>query len=700
MYTGKTKKFRDTIHGYIEIPNCIVKYIIDTELFQRLRYIEQTSMRPLYPAARHDRFIHSLGVYWLGKQAFFYFRKNALLELENAKEQPDEKWWDKQELLFNLACLLHDCAHAPYSHTLEELYSLRKITLSKKTEDIESLKAGSIISELDYQLLRICSEGDSDFVRDFFDTDAFEKKGVGAPHEKMSAFCVMNEFKNAIQNIADDLYENKIIINDEDYVFIVRMIIGAAYTDTRSGFNSLKNCIISMLNSASIDVDGLDYIVRDAYMSGIDNFSIDYQRLLSSFTLISIDTFDKVCVTKQDLNGIWLKDSRFQITALEQGFMRGKMVFEGIDSELSSIDIIGDNKAITNGVLSTEINNEIRVHSISSSTLLLCESCTLSGIFSGEIEHGRRLVSKMHQHSLENGYREYMLGYDKTSLSIIQSTLEARNLEYLWVYTHPKVLYSSNYLQWELLRFSAHYLCCCNNKTKDFDKKALDFSMCGNCEHFQDKNIDSEEDFLLYILGFETYFPTMPKRKYSKLINKGFSFHRTCDDDLNALFKRIRQDNQARKDLKSIELEDTFKEFFSRNHRKVLWKSFVEYDNFLKEYDTSDRTIIKLLRKTAPQSSLYKNNYGKLQPEEEAVFNKYGMEDVLIVKAKVKTKQLNPHETFIKFKNDTLRLCDVFDQNIIKGKMNKEFYYLFANFTKEVTDSDLRSLIKNLQELQ
>lgn len=67
VYKGKVKKFRDTIHGYIEIPDIIVSCIIDTEQFQRLRYIEQTSMRPLYPAARHDRFIHSLGVYWLGK---------------------------------------------------------------------------------------------------------------------------------------------------------------------------------------------------------------------------------------------------------------------------------------------------------------------------------------------------------------------------------------------------------------------------------------------------------------------------------------------------------------------------------------------------------------------------------------------------------------------------------------------------------
>ena len=53
----KNKIIRDSVHGYIEIDSDIVEYIIDNKYFQRLRRIEQTSMRCLYPAARHDRFI-------------------------------------------------------------------------------------------------------------------------------------------------------------------------------------------------------------------------------------------------------------------------------------------------------------------------------------------------------------------------------------------------------------------------------------------------------------------------------------------------------------------------------------------------------------------------------------------------------------------------------------------------------------------
>ena len=65
---NETKNFMDSVHGYITIPKCFVNNLIDTEYFQRLRNIEQTGMRVLYPAAKHDRFSHSLGVFHLGQK--------------------------------------------------------------------------------------------------------------------------------------------------------------------------------------------------------------------------------------------------------------------------------------------------------------------------------------------------------------------------------------------------------------------------------------------------------------------------------------------------------------------------------------------------------------------------------------------------------------------------------------------------------
>lgn len=45
----ESKMFMDSVHGYISVPRCFVGYLIDTEMSQRLRNIDQTGMRILYP---------------------------------------------------------------------------------------------------------------------------------------------------------------------------------------------------------------------------------------------------------------------------------------------------------------------------------------------------------------------------------------------------------------------------------------------------------------------------------------------------------------------------------------------------------------------------------------------------------------------------------------------------------------------------
>lgn len=60
------KRIKDPVYGYIQIPAQYMTEIVDTASFQRLRRIIQTSYSPLYSSAVHNRFVHSLGVYYLG----------------------------------------------------------------------------------------------------------------------------------------------------------------------------------------------------------------------------------------------------------------------------------------------------------------------------------------------------------------------------------------------------------------------------------------------------------------------------------------------------------------------------------------------------------------------------------------------------------------------------------------------------------
>lgn len=84
------KKIKDPVYGYIPIEINYVRNIIDTSLFQRLRRVLQTSYSPLYSSTLHNRFVHSLGVFYLGsivaerlKQAILEgdFVKNCLMHV-------------------------------------------------------------------------------------------------------------------------------------------------------------------------------------------------------------------------------------------------------------------------------------------------------------------------------------------------------------------------------------------------------------------------------------------------------------------------------------------------------------------------------------------------------------------------------------------------------------------------------------------
>ena len=85
--------------------------VLDTEPFQRLRYIRQLGHAFLvYPGATHTRFEHALGTYHLARRALLLLEERGYLADVPADEVA----------LVRLAALLHDIGHYPFSHALEE----------------------------------------------------------------------------------------------------------------------------------------------------------------------------------------------------------------------------------------------------------------------------------------------------------------------------------------------------------------------------------------------------------------------------------------------------------------------------------------------------------------------------------------------------------------------------------------------------
>jgi hypothetical protein len=240
----KLKEFRDPVHGYISVPEEYCDKIIDTPIFQRLREIEQTGMRVLFPGARHCRFSHSLGTYHLGQKAFRHFARNTCGFFSGVSE----KTWAGYEQTFLLACLLHDCAHAPFSHTFEWRYEWEPTAQTSRLRQPLLAAANDKAFEKDYGWVN------------------------PAPHEKASAVVVLTHFAQAIREFGGNP------------LLAARMILGCKHAGPDNDIERLENCLVSLLSDKAVDVDKLDYILRDTWASGVNNSSIDMHRLLSSLT--------------------------------------------------------------------------------------------------------------------------------------------------------------------------------------------------------------------------------------------------------------------------------------------------------------------------------------------------------------------------------------------------------------------------------
>lgn len=241
------KRLKDPIYGYISIPTQYMNGIIDTASFQRLRRIIQTSYSPLYSSAVHNRFVHSMGVFHLGEIA----STQVISEIEKKFEFD----FNVKRIgeIFMIACLLHDVGHAPFSHTGEEFF----LDDDKRFTGIHN------------ELIKVVKS------ERFAEDVPQEKTAAAAAHEIMSSIVGLISFQDFFRD-------------ENEREFFARCITGYKYSE-RSNENEIRNCFIQLLNSKVIDVDKLDYLIRDAFITGFDTVSIDYERLLGALTIVNTE---------------------------------------------------------------------------------------------------------------------------------------------------------------------------------------------------------------------------------------------------------------------------------------------------------------------------------------------------------------------------------------------------------------------------
>ena len=263
--TRKSLKRRDIIntpiHNIITIEGSYIFLLLDSIFMQRLRGIHHQGLGYLvYPTATHSRFEHSLGAFKLIDDII-----KSMKIRDNANFQNCE--YSETEL--KIAALLHDIGHYAFSHIgetiFEDFINRNKLRFDKIVgilpENHEIRSADILLGKDLFTDLRKhykCKTKPEDFFERLF-----EKLNSDNPNESIK-----------LNNICD----------------LISKII--------KEFKDKKRIEVKHLINGPLDVDKLDYIMREAYFTGTPFGNIDIYRIIKGYAIGRIIK-EKSIITKQ-----------------------------------------------------------------------------------------------------------------------------------------------------------------------------------------------------------------------------------------------------------------------------------------------------------------------------------------------------------------------------------------------------------------
>ena len=299
---------QDPIHGGITFGR-IEKALIDHRLFQRLHGLRQNSLLYLiFPSANHTRFDHSIGVMYLAGRfldAVLNNQKKICQAGSSRQTFQDPYRVDDQGindtfrvlgsdqyfmLLLRMAALFHDIGHGPLSHLFDKFFpTVNEITaLTRNTE--------------------------YDFVSPTLVANKPEDTDKPVRHEVISCIAATR----IILDCKDEF--DRIGLNASSVARDVCSIIDDRINPSslmHSGPYSAQKLFHDILSS-DLDIDRMDYLLRDSHMCGVNYGLYDPDRILKSMCAYArTDTAElRICIRYSGLGALEdLLISRYQMHA-------------------------------------------------------------------------------------------------------------------------------------------------------------------------------------------------------------------------------------------------------------------------------------------------------------------------------------------------------------------------------------------------
>ena len=219
------KVINDSIHGMFRIKG-VREELLATPEFNKLSHIKQLGLAHLvFPGAHHTRFEHSLGVSHIG----------GLMADSVGLD-------DHEKSIVEVAGMLHDVGHGPYSHTLEHILHERG------GADHMHITEGIIT-------------GDYDILRD----------------DENSLFDNREKIPDILEKYGIDPEQVAGLIHGADAAGTERNLFN--WSEGGTNFETQDNTLAHLIHGP-VDCDQLDYLLRDAHFTGVRHGVVDHLRLV------------------------------------------------------------------------------------------------------------------------------------------------------------------------------------------------------------------------------------------------------------------------------------------------------------------------------------------------------------------------------------------------------------------------------------